>query len=437
MESKHWHMRLFALAGLALAWLPTMALGQGAPAPPSPTAPAASTAATSDLIRVFLDCNRCDGVYLRQNVGFVDYVRDRTDADFHVLVTTQETGAGGTAWIVRFIGLGRFQGQERQLTFETESTASSDDQRRAFARTFQLGLVGYAAATSANGALAVTWTRPTGPAAVTTTDPWNFWVFTVNTNGNVNGERSRTSTSYNVRGSADRTTDALKITLSANRNSRTTEFQIDEDETIISKTKSWNVNGRIIRSLTPHWSLGATGNVSHSSFSNIDRSMSLAPAIEYNIFPYSQSAQRSLTLHYAIGAIRYRYTQISIYDKTRETVPRQAFAAAINLRQPWGSLYANGNASQHLNHTDRYRAGVFGSTNVRLFRGFSFDMFAEYQKINDQIGLPKSGASEEEVLLQLRQLATSYSYYINFGISYRFGSRINNIVNTRFDESAF
>jgi hypothetical protein len=64
-------------------------------------------------------------------------------------------------------------------------------------------------------------------------------------------------------------------------------------------------------------------------------------------------------------------------------------------------------------------------------------MFAEYQKINDQIGLPKSGASEEEVLLQLRQLATSYSYYINFGISYRFGSRINNIVNTRFDESAF
>src|SRR5687767_6176260 len=166
-------MRLFTLTSLVLAWLPTMALGQVAPAPLSPAPPSPTAAAASDLIRVFLDCDRCDGEYLRQNVGFIDYVRDRTDADFHVLVTTQGTGGGGTAWVVRFIGLGRFQGQERQLTFETESTASSDDQRRAFARTFQLGLVGYAAATSANSALAVTWTRPTVSAAATTTDPWN------------------------------------------------------------------------------------------------------------------------------------------------------------------------------------------------------------------------------------------------------------------------
>src|SRR5688572_24559572 len=130
-------MRLFALTSLVLAWLPTTALGQSAPAPPStPSTTQASTVAASDLVRVFLDCDQCDGEYLRQNVGFIDYVRDRTDADFHVLVTTQGTGGGGTAWVVRFIGLGRFQGQERQLTFETESTASSDDRRRAFARTF-------------------------------------------------------------------------------------------------------------------------------------------------------------------------------------------------------------------------------------------------------------------------------------------------------------
>ena len=119
MESKHRHMRLFALTSLVLAWLPAMALAQGG-APPAPTAPSATAAAPSDLIRIFLDCNQCDGEYLRQNVGFVDYVRDRTDADFHVLVTTQETGGGGTSWVVRFIGLGRFQGQERQLTFEKE-----------------------------------------------------------------------------------------------------------------------------------------------------------------------------------------------------------------------------------------------------------------------------------------------------------------------------
>jgi hypothetical protein len=302
---------------------------------------------------------------------------------------------------------------------------------------FRLGLARFAASTSAASALDVTYQRPAGASTAASTDPWNYWVFTLDTNGNLNGERSRTARSYNLRVSADRTTDSLKVGLSASRNSRTTKFEIDEDETITSRTHSWNVNGRIVKSIGPRVSMGGTGSVSQSSFSNIDLSSSLAPAIEFNVFPYSQSAQRSLTLHYAIGATRYRYGDVTIFDKTEETIPRHAFVAAVNLRQPWGTLYANGNLSQHLNHRDRYRAGVYGSTNVRLFRGFSFNVYAEYQKIKDQISLRQADASEEEVLLQLRQLATSYSYYVSFGISYRFGSPFNNVVNTRFNESAF
>jgi hypothetical protein len=34
--------------------------------------------------------------------------------------------------------------------------------------------------------------------------------------------------------------------------------------------------------------------------------------------------------------------------------------------------------------------------------------------------------------LRLRQLATSYTYFINLGLSYSFGSIFNNIVNPRF-----
>jgi hypothetical protein len=33
---------------------------------------------------VFLDCDRCDGDYIRKEVTFVDYVRTREDADVHV-----------------------------------------------------------------------------------------------------------------------------------------------------------------------------------------------------------------------------------------------------------------------------------------------------------------------------------------------------------------
>ena len=93
--------------------------------------------------------------------------------------------------------------------------------------------------------------------------------------------------------------------------------------------------------------------------------------------------------------------------------------------------------SQHLNHLDRYHVEVYSQADVRLFKGFSFNVFAEYSKIKDQISLRKDGASAEDVLLRLRQLATGYSYSVNFGISYRFGSIFNNIVNPRFGNTSF
>ena len=39
-------------------------------------------------VRIFLDCNFfCDESYLKREITFVDYMRDRKDADVHLLVT--------------------------------------------------------------------------------------------------------------------------------------------------------------------------------------------------------------------------------------------------------------------------------------------------------------------------------------------------------------
>ena len=52
----------------------------------------------SAAVRVFLDCGyRCDFDYLRTEIPFVNYVRDRLDAQVHVLVTRENTGSGGVA----------------------------------------------------------------------------------------------------------------------------------------------------------------------------------------------------------------------------------------------------------------------------------------------------------------------------------------------------
>src|SRR5688572_30527031 len=73
-----------------------------------PAAPAASQvpADMPDRLAVFLDCGFCDETFIRQEMTYVDYVRDREVAHLHILVTRQDTGAGGEATTFDLIGRG-------------------------------------------------------------------------------------------------------------------------------------------------------------------------------------------------------------------------------------------------------------------------------------------------------------------------------------------
>jgi hypothetical protein len=55
-----------------------------------------------------------------------------------------------------------------------------------------------------------------------------------------------------------------------------------------------------------------------------------------------------------------------------------------------------------------------------------------YDFIHDQLSLRKEGATEEERLLRLREMATGYSYWTSLSLTYTFGSIFSNIVNPIF-----
>ncbi len=111
--------------------------------------PAALDAQPSQLqpgseIRVFLDCrDDCFQDFMRDEIEFVEYVRDPREADVHVIVTTSTTGAGGRERAVSFIGNGRFAGIEHQLRATTEAGDSEDQQRRMLVSAITIGLLNY------------------------------------------------------------------------------------------------------------------------------------------------------------------------------------------------------------------------------------------------------------------------------------------------------
>ena len=80
-----------------------------------------------------------------------------------------------------------------------------------------------------------------------------------------------------------------------------------------------------------------------------------------------------------------------------------------------------------------YSIGTDLSMSIRLFKGLSFNIFGMISMPRDQIGLVKSEATAEDVLLRQHELATQYSFYGNIGLSYTFGSIYNNVVNPRLD----
>ena len=304
---------------------------------------------------------------------------------------------------------------------------------------FRLGLAGFAADTPVARDLDLTYKPPARAAALVgvSRDPWHRWVFRVSANGNANGEQSTKSSSYSLSGSANRVTEALKINASASLRKSKSLFTLSDGERIDSLTDSWNAGGLVVRSLGPKLSAGARLNTGHSSFSNEDLTVSLFPGVEYDFFPYADFERRRLTIWYEIGPNYYRYNELTIYDKLEERVTKQQVDVSLSFRQPWGSLGVFSSFSQHLGHPERHRASVFGHTEVRLFKGFSFNIFADYARIRDRISLPKEEASSEEILLRLRQLATGYSYSYSVGFSYSFGSIFNSIVNPRFGGGGF
>lgn len=392
--------------------------------------------ASDDLLRVFIDCVDlyCDTDFLRTEIGFVDHVRQREVADVHVLVTAERTGSGGRQYTVQFLGQHAYATRSDTARFDTAVDASDDDTRRQLARTIKLGLVRYVMATPTASRLDVTLAAAAPAAAAATTrkaDPWDYWVFRIQGNAFMNGEKSTKFLSSFGSVSANRTTNAWKHDLSFNGNYSESRF-VFETGHFNSYSHGYSFNTLDVKSLTAHWSLGARSSIGAFTRTNEDLVAHIAPAIEYNVFRYSENTRRSLTFQYSAGPTYFAYTKETIFDRMSETRASEALAVAYNVKQRWGSISTSVEGSHYFHDLSKQRVQSFTSMDVRLFKGLSLNLFGSAALIRDQLFLPKVGATQQEILLQRRQLATSYQYFASVGLTYSFGSIYNNIVNTRF-----
>ena len=386
-------------------------------------------------LKVFLDCEGCFQDYLRSEVVFVDYVRDRNEADVHVLVTRAETGGRGREYTAAFTGLGRLQGVSQTLRAVTTPSDPDDVIRRQLATTLRLGLLHFLARDGVPQRLSLDvelGSEKQRPAL--TGDRWNSWVFSLRASASMEGEESNRELQFNGSVSADRITPDWKMTFGGSFDHERQEFDLDEDNPVSVERRERQFNGMIVKSLGEHWSAGAAGQLTSSTFSNTAFVTDVAGAIEYNIYPYAEYTRRQLRLNYLLGLRRARYNEETLFGKLQETRPRHELSAAFERTERWGSLDVGVEFSQYLHDLSKYRLETDGEISWRIARGFSISAEGRASRIRDQLSLPRRGATPEEILLRLRQLRSGYDFDVRLSLTYSFGSIYSAVVNPRFGQ---
>jgi hypothetical protein len=401
----------------------------------APQEAAALQQKASSQLKVFLDCEGCFSGFMRTEITFVDFVRDRTEADIHVLITSVETGGGGREYTVAFIGNGSLKGTDHTLRTLTTRADPEDIVRRQLATTLRIGLLNYVTTNDVPKGLDVAvrlGSEEQRPAVAG--DRWNNWVFSLRGSASFQGEESSRQKQFGGSISADRITPDWKITFGSDIDHETEEFDLDEDEPVKVRRRERDLDWLAVKALGEHWSIGGIGSIESSTFNNTKLLFGIAPAIEYNVFPYSSYTRRQLRAQYGAGAERVSYYEVTLFGKTEETLPRHELSLTYEQRERWGSLEARTEWSQYLHELDKSRLELDGELAVRLARGLSVAAEVNASRIRDQLALPARGATDEEILLRLRRLQSTFEYRFSMSLTYTFGSIFSSVVNPRFGQ---
>lgn len=418
-------MRRFILISSICAWVAPWLFSQ-------PTA--------DKHITVYIDCESCDINYIKGEISAVNYTLDALRAQVHVLVSSRRLDTGGRTYIFDFIGRQAFDGDRFTMDLLIDPQNTNLERNERMAKTLTAGLAVFLAQNGTEVSVQLPKARPAdsteaGAAESSGDTPrkkgfFSQWVYEVNSSMNLDRESNRRTLDLRYGGGMNYITDQWRIRLTPSFFYQERFVRSDEqDITFIRRTN--NVSSAVIKSLSTHWSAGIFLNWGQNTYANIQNNYSVAPAVEYSIFPYKDAITKEFTLAYRLGFSDNHYLEETIFFKLSERLVRQALDIRLNIRERWGDARIELSGAALVNDMKKNRLNMDASVSMRVVKGLSLSLGGSYDVVNDQLSLPRGDATLEEILLGQRQLATNFQSGVNFGLRYTFGALYNNIVNTR------
>jgi len=259
--------------------------------------------------KIKIECGSCDNARLKRSLNFVNFVRDIQSAEIFIKVTSQSTGTGQQHKIY-FEGQDTYQGLFDTLYVTTESDDTYYEKNDVLIQSFKRGLLPYLLKSPLRDK--IEYELISGPSPIgqklEISDPWNYWVFSINMSGNFDGESNYKNLHFRTGLHASRKTLKSKLNFSYyNSYSESNFYFRDENEEIIdsqtirSFQKNQSYWGGYVYGLNNNWSVSLSASGRSNSFDNFSFSGHAQTGIEYNIFPYEQSDQQMFVISYQIG----------------------------------------------------------------------------------------------------------------------------------------
>ncbi len=393
----------------------------------------------ANAVKIFLDCNDCDMNYTRQEIPYINYVRDVSEAEVFILVTRQDAGSGGRQFTFTFLGQGKFKGLNDTLTFTSSPDQTNTVIREKRTNMLKMGLMRYVAKTPLFNEIEINHNKDLETEEVI--DRWNNWVFELSTEPQYESEEANKRLELRNSINVSKITPDIKLEIELdhffNREKFIENVNTDSAITNTYTTSALRVNNLFVKSLSEHWSAGLRWDLGSSTRENFNLTTDFLPSIEYDVYPYSEATHRQLRILYGAGLQINNYIDSTVFNKAKETLYLQRLNIAFQIQKKWGSINLLLIGSNYFHDLSKNRIELMSSMNFRIVKGLSLQINGGIAHINDQLNLKKGDISEAERLLQLRELQTKYRVIGGIELTYTFGSIYNNIVNPRFSSSHF
>jgi len=380
-------------------------------------------------VKFFLDCRFCDMNYTRQEIPYVNYVRDTHEAQVYLLVTNQNAGSGGDQFTFTFQGQEEFKGMNDTLVYTSNANETRTEIREKITNLMKMGLMRYVARTPLFSEIEIRNNSDLKSEEVV--DNWNNWVFELQTSPRFNAEESYNRLFFSNSINITKITPELKLEIELDQNNNRQRFIEDGIETeYIRNRKSADI--LFVKSLGSHWSAGLKWEIRASTSENYNFNTEFLPSIEYDIYPYEEATHRQFRLLYSAGYQYSNYIDTTILNKAKEGLFKHEVRVAYQVQQKWGSVNVSLTGSNYFHDFSKNKIQLDGYIRMRILKGLSLSVNGGIAYINDQLNLRGDDLTEAERLLRLKEQATNFSIEGGVSITFTFGSIYNNVVNPRF-----